>query len=142
VDAVSTFIERHGDSRFSNADNMEDAPTRERAGWWRSIPEGRVYMFNATGLREALKGFDFSRALDALQEAGVLPVAGSNGERAQSTRIAGRVQRLYFIHADRLDGVTPDIAPAAHVATVTPIYGKVENIHSSAADYARASNGY
>ena len=142
LDAVSGFIERHGDSRFSNADNMEDMPTRERAGWWRDTHEGRVYLFNAAGLRDALKGFDFNRALDALQEAGALPAVGSNGERAQSTRIAGRVQKLYIIHADRLDGGTLGIAPAAHMATVTPIHGKAENIPSSAAEYARASNGY
>jgi putative DNA primase/helicase len=73
-----------------------------RAGWWRGDGDGRVYLFNAEGMREALTGFDFKRALDALQESGALPKADANGERAKAQRIDGRLMRLYPIQADKL----------------------------------------
>jgi len=53
-------------------------------------------------MREALKGFDFNRALDELQEAGALPVSQKNGERAKAERIGGRLVRVYVINAEKL----------------------------------------
>lgn len=100
---VAEFIERHGDSRFSDADaGGDDAMRINRAGWWRNTPDGRVYLFNGAAMREALSGFDFRRALDTLQEVGALPA--SSGERSKPERIGGRVVRLFAIHADRLRG--------------------------------------
>ncbi|MGO8754892.1 MAG: DUF927 domain-containing protein [Gallionellaceae bacterium] len=101
---VAAFIERHGDSRFSNADDSEtsDIMRINRAGWWRDVDGRRIYLFNAEGLREAVKGFDFKRALDTLQEAGSLPVPDASGERATAQRIGGRLVRLYPISADKL----------------------------------------
>lgn len=104
LDRVSGFIERHGDARFSNADASGDTPIRDRAGWWRSSDDGRVYLFTAGGLREALTGFDFKRTLDVLQEAGALPASGADGKRAGFTRINGRGMKLYPIQADKLGG--------------------------------------
>jgi putative DNA primase/helicase len=100
LESVSGFIERHGDSRFSDADGHADTIRNNRAGWWRGNDAGRIYLFNADGLKDALKGFDFKRALDTLQEAGALPDTG--GERAKPMRIDGRVVRLYQINADKL----------------------------------------
>ena len=104
LECVSGFIERHGDSRFSNADaNSTDDPMRiNRAGWWRGDGDGRIYLFNAEGMREAVKGFDFKRALDILQQACVLPAPDAKGERAKAQRIGGRLVRLYPIQADKL----------------------------------------
>ncbi|MCC6195164.1 MAG: DUF927 domain-containing protein [Burkholderiales bacterium] len=100
---IAEFIERHGDSRFSDADATSDDPIRiNRAGWWRDSAGVRVYLFNAAGLREALTGFDFKRALDVLQDAGALPAR--SGERAKPERIGGRVVRLYAIHVEKLRG--------------------------------------
>ena len=76
---------------------------RDRAGWWRDEPEGRNYLFTADGLREALHGFDFSRALDTLEEAGVLPPPGADGKRAKFHRIGGRGLKLYPVHSDKLE---------------------------------------
>ena len=73
LERVSGFIEKHGDGRFSDADSNNDVHTvRDRAGWWRDGASGREYLFTADGMREALKGFDFKRALDELQAAGAL----------------------------------------------------------------------
>jgi putative DNA primase/helicase len=101
--AVAGFIDRHGDSRFSNANQLEEAMRVNRAGWWVDRQDGRTYLFNADGLREALAGFDFKRALDTLQKAGALPAANDRGERAHPHRIHGRLLRLYTIHPDKLE---------------------------------------
>jgi putative DNA primase/helicase len=99
LEQVTAFIERHGDSRFSDAKAINDVMRVNRAGWWRDADGGRVYLFNAEGMREAVKGFDFKRALDVLQESGALP---GTGERAKGQRIDGRLVRLYPIQADKL----------------------------------------
>ena len=106
LERVSGFIERHGDSRFSHADanTSGEAMRINRAGWWRGDGAERIYLFNAEGMREAVKGFDFKRALDTLQEAGALSKADANGERAKAQRIDGRLVRLYPIQADKLGG--------------------------------------
>jgi hypothetical protein len=73
LDKLAGFLERHGDSRFSDW-TADGAAIRDRAGWWKpDDPGGRLYLFNADGLREALKGFDFKRALDVLESCGVIP---------------------------------------------------------------------
>lgn len=103
IERVADFIERHGDSRFSDVVASDgDAMRINRAGWWRDEAGGRVYLFNAAGLKEALAGFDFKRALDTLQQAGALPP--SSGERSKPERIGGRLVRVYAIHADQLRG--------------------------------------
>lgn len=102
LEQVAAFIERHGDSRFSDADGTNDTMRINRAGWWRDADGGRVYLFNAEGMREAVKGFDIKRALDTLQEVGALP--GTGGERSKGQRIDGRLVRLYPIQADKLGG--------------------------------------
>ena len=56
------------------------------------------------GLREALKGFDFNRALDVLEQAGAIPKANARGERAKPETIGGRKVRTYQVRADALHG--------------------------------------
>jgi putative DNA primase/helicase len=102
---LSDFIERHGDSRFSNITD-EIASVRDRAGWWENkYHEGRVYFFNAAGMREALKGFDFKAALDALEECDIIE-ANSAGERAPTRKVQGRSLRLYKVNPDALEKKT------------------------------------
>ena len=107
TERITSFIERHGDSLFSDADSDDDqraAMVRERAGWWRTGDGGRVYLFNADGLREALKGFDFARALDVLQQAGAIEAPGADGKRAKFMRIGGQGMKLYTVRPDRSEG--------------------------------------
>jgi putative DNA primase/helicase len=101
LNQLASFIERHGDSRFSNANSQHDI-RNNRAGYWRDDgPDGRVYLFNKDGLHEALHGFDFNRALDVLEGTGALQ-KGKGSERAKSIRIDGRVMKLYFILSSNL----------------------------------------
>jgi putative DNA primase/helicase len=108
LDQVAGFVERHGDSRFSDAaadaDTVEKTKVINRAGWWRDDAAGRAYLFHKDGMREALQGFDFKRALDVLEQAGALPK--SSGERAKPERVAGLPKpiRLYSVHSVKLRG--------------------------------------
>ena len=77
---------------------------RERAGWWEEVGNSRVYLFTADGMREALKGFDFKRGLDVLQEAGALAPPKADGKRAKPRTIDGRPVRVYADPSDKLGG--------------------------------------
>ena len=107
IERITGFIDRHGDSRFSDADcddTQRAAMVRDRAGWWRLVAGERIYLFNADGMREALKGFDFQRALDALQQAGVIDKPGADGKRAKFNRIQGHGVKLYAVQPPRQAG--------------------------------------
>jgi putative DNA primase/helicase len=100
--AIREFIERHGDSRFSPLNPVSEIThelsVRDRAGWWRQDGNSpREYLFNSAGMREALKGFDFNRALDSLEQLGFIGKAGTNGERAKNTRTPQGQTKLYVI---------------------------------------------
>lgn len=104
LERLAGFLERHGDSRFSDWMDHETV-VRDRAGWWKPDDQGgRLYLFTADGLRETLKGFDFKRALDLLEECGVIPKANATGERGKPENIGGRKVRVYQVRADALHG--------------------------------------
>jgi putative DNA primase/helicase len=104
LEQVSDFVERHGDGRFSSADASGPCGLRDRAGWWCDTQVGRLYLFTAEGMRDALKGFDFKRALDELEACGVIPKPGEDGRRGRPERIGGRIARVYEVRADALRG--------------------------------------
>jgi putative DNA primase/helicase len=97
VAQVREFTEQHGDGRFSPVIGGAGIVVRERAGWWEDTSDGRVYWFTTSGMRQALAGFDFKRALAVLVEERMLPAPGANGERARTKRIADRAVKAYPI---------------------------------------------
>lgn len=110
--AVAGFLDRHGDSRFSLAGSeaAAHAVRIHRAGWFEdSEADGRVYLFNTEGMREALADFDFGRGLEALCAAGVLPRQKDEGAGWRRLtvlkRINGRRVRVYPVLNDRLADV-------------------------------------
>lgn len=104
--AVAGFIERHGDSRFTErfAGAFDKKEAHNRAGWWENRNEEgtltRVYLFHAAGMREALTGFDYKPALVMLEKAGALKP--SLGARSTEFTIEGQSKRLYVIYPDNL----------------------------------------
>ena len=91
------FIERHGESCFSPIDAYESQPlVRDRAGWWRKVEDGRVYMFTSGGLKEATQGYDFRRLLTALEE-GRFFYRTESDKRAATIRTSAGISKLYFI---------------------------------------------
>jgi putative DNA primase/helicase len=107
LEQLSSFIEQHGDSRFSNHKSDGADKTRDRAGWWRQEDDGtRTYLFNSAGINEALTGYDLKRALDILEESEVIPPANSKGERAKTIKIPGHGgARLYEVGYEKLQTV-------------------------------------
>ncbi|SAL72386.1 inner membrane protein [Caballeronia choica] len=98
--AVADYIERHGDSRFSNIDGSGEM-IRDRAGYWKHDGESRLYLFTSGGLEDATKGFDFSRVKAALDQAGAL--AKETGRLTKTTRKPdGTLAKLYHVSPDAL----------------------------------------
>jgi putative DNA primase/helicase len=110
---VCEFIEAHIDSRFSNIDwtpsinrygTVDEAPVvYDRAGYWEEIGNKKIVLFTSGGLHEATLGFDFSRVLRAIEEAGALYDTGSGGEKAKRVRTPdGRNLKLYHVDPEKL----------------------------------------
>lgn len=100
LEAVQNFIDKHGGSRFENANGEEsDFPViRDRAGWYEDMTGGRVYHFTKSGLKEALDGFDFGRGLDALEAAGwLLGKDKSYPQRGKQKKIGGNNYRVFSV---------------------------------------------
>lgn len=93
VQAVLDFIDRHGDSRFSDVagpyDDKQQSMVRDRAtSWWEGTGEMVCSIFfTSVGMREAVTGFDFNRALKCLEQAGLLTYGSDGKHRAQSAFI-------------------------------------------------------
>lgn len=92
---VRSFIERHGDARFSDL-KIKSMSVRDRAGWWRDEDKGRVYLFNTEAMREALGGFDMRRGLVALEAAGWI-ADREKDYRSIRIHVNGSRRRLYAI---------------------------------------------
>ena len=98
--AVLGFIEQHGASRFQDM-GKPDATVHNRAGW-RDSSGGVRYLFTASGMKEAIKGFDLTRAADVLIQCGALPARGADGKPSRLMRIDGVTVRVYPISPDKL----------------------------------------
>jgi putative DNA primase/helicase len=105
LEQVLDFIQRHGDSRFSDFEETEQTKVQNRAGWWCDTRDGREYRFTSSGLREALKSFDFKRSLKVLVEAGAIPEPPADGEKARPFRVGGAITKLYPVNPEYLEGV-------------------------------------
>jgi putative DNA primase/helicase len=101
--AVGAFLDRYGAARFQSLDAPEDArPIPDRAGWRESTGDGVRYLFTASGLAEAAKGFDTKLVTDVLASVGALPAPGADGKRSVFRRIDGRGVRVYVIDPAKL----------------------------------------
>lgn len=98
LEAVSDFIDRHGDSRFSEKGRETERAVINRAGWWMNTPDGdRIYLFNSSALREAGSGYDQRRIIAALDQAGWIVERGSD-KVAKRTHVGpGQKPALYYV---------------------------------------------
>lgn len=103
--AVADFIARHGDTRFSSADDPQ-GEARDRAGYWEDSPSGRLYLFNRPGLEDAAKGYDLGRVVLALETVGAIAKRGTGKHQAQKRLPDGSRPWLYFIDPDKLEPET------------------------------------
>jgi len=102
--AVSDFIDKHGDSRFSDiAKDDTTRPVINRAGYLDKSGASTIYLFTSGGLREATAGYDMKRVIKALDDAGAFSQKGANGKTALATRTgADGVKKLYHLDAIKL----------------------------------------
>ena len=99
LEGVKSFIERHGDSRFSelNPPKTTQQPiVSNRAGYWADMTRGRVFYFQKAELEEAAKGYDAKTIASALDKAGWL-YEKESGRLATKKRINGTPKRLYAV---------------------------------------------
>ena len=111
VRVLTDFLDKHGDSRFSELSNHDDdTPIRDRAGYWRyqydkeTKDEQKIYLLNASAMNEATRGFDLRRVLDILEEKSIIPPAGADGKRQRVFRVGKHTKRLYEVNYARLLG--------------------------------------
>ena len=112
LEAVSGYIERHGDSRFSDRSTSPPRAVLNRAGYTETDPTNgcTTYLFSASGFREAIQGFDHARALSAVREAGWLRVE-IEGRAQVQRKIEGRNAKWYAIALpDESDDTMEDAA--------------------------------
>ncbi|WP_172419039.1 hypothetical protein [Candidatus Nitrosoglobus terrae] len=104
LNSLVDFIDKHEVSRLVAIGNSaSQIPVKNLAGYTRIDPEGaKQYLFSSPGLREALKGLDFKRAIEVLIEKGILPPARADGKTSRLERINGKMTRVYIINYDAL----------------------------------------
>lgn len=105
VQAVSDFIDRSGDARFSDIDMIGTplTPIRDRAGYWKTEGGKRLYLFTSAGMKEAIKGYDLSRSLAALDAIGAIARKAGGKNSVPLHTPDGRRTRLYVIDPAKLD---------------------------------------
>ncbi|KUJ88704.1 MAG: hypothetical protein XD36_0941 [Halomonas sp. 54_146] len=99
LDGVSSFIQRHGDSRFSELKPpIAEPPPKvpNRAGYWHDVNDNRVFYFQKAELEEAAKGYDAKTIAGVLNTAGWL-YEKETGRLAVKKRVNGNLTRLYAV---------------------------------------------
>jgi uncharacterized protein (DUF927 family) len=99
---VRSFIEQHGESRFTPKQTGYSSQVRQRAGWLDSTGPQTLYLFYPTGWREATEGLSPDRAAKALMAAGYLIPDGNRPQRKVSLPDNTR-PRMYCVKGSILD---------------------------------------
>ena len=99
---VRSFIEQHGESRFTPKQTGYNCQVRQRAGWLDSTGSQTLYLFYPTGWREATEGLSPDRAAKALMAAGYLVPDGNRPQRKVSLPDNTR-PRMYCVKGSILD---------------------------------------
>lgn len=99
---VRSFIEQHGESRFTPKQTGYSSQVRQRAGWIDSTGPQTLYLFYPTGWREATEGLSPDRAAKALMAAGYLVPDCNRPQRKVSLPDNTR-PRMYCVKGSILD---------------------------------------
>ncbi len=104
LSSIKDFLDRFGDSRFSNV--SEDDPKlkiNDRAGYWLNENDGRVYLFNDAGMKEALDKNGLKRGLEVLKKHNWLMLANDGRSKKQQRVHGKKTDRFYFIRTPEAD---------------------------------------
>jgi putative DNA primase/helicase len=105
LQAVSDFVTRHEDGRFSRK-GVDGPPVRDRAGWWIEEEGGRVFLLRPEALREATKGHDSRTVSETLDKAGWIAdrTRDGSGRYTKKTDVGGgRKPWLYWLRLGDID---------------------------------------
>jgi putative DNA primase/helicase len=102
LSAMKDFIDRFGDSRFSDVTQTENIKINDRAGYWLDENEGRTYLFNDAGMKEALEKNGLKRGLEVLKKHSWL-MLGSDGRNKKQHRVHGKLERFYSVKTPEAD---------------------------------------
>jgi putative DNA primase/helicase len=98
LNAVSAYLEKYGDARFTCI--LEDIQLRgERSGYWRYENNVKQWLFTKSGLQEATKGYDLKQVVAVLKSAGclILDGEGKNTKTASFKNNETNAKRFYFV---------------------------------------------
>ena len=108
--AILSFINLHGDTRFSDESLKFQTAVHDRAGWWSEGFSGdREYWFHVDGLKAALRGIDYKRAKEALINCGLMRTftRTKDGkevvEDQRAVKISGATKRVHVIDINAMD---------------------------------------
>jgi len=93
LESIRDFIDRYGDSRFSEI--HDNRIVHERAGYWKDDNNQRLYLFNKSGLSEALQRNGLNRGIKTLKKHGWLIC--KNQRNTIQQRIRGDRLRFYCV---------------------------------------------
>ncbi|MGZ8955597.1 MAG: DUF927 domain-containing protein [Methylovulum sp.] len=98
LEAIRDFIDRYGDTRFSAKNDSDNSSVKqERAGWYSDGQnQERTYLFTSAGLKDAAKGYDQKRVIEALTKIGWL-ARDNNGRPTTQHKVQGRNNKLYAV---------------------------------------------
>jgi len=100
IEQVVSFIEAHGESRFSEWTSREREPrTFNRAGYKKTLPNGdtEFYIFSNTFRNEICKGFSSSRVAELCIKKGLLkPDSQRSPSHSRALPDSTKKQRVYI----------------------------------------------
>ena len=103
IEQVRGFIEKHGESRFDNADVEGAAPVNNRLGWRRGSGEAREWLIPSEVWKgEVCAGINATDAARVLSERGMLK--RGNDVLSITAKIHGRTQRVFCLTSRILEG--------------------------------------
>ena len=107
LEAVQTFIMKHGGSRFENLDEVRDEKIFNRAGWKRKGTDGLIEYSIIPDVfkKEVCAGFDYGAVAKYLDELGLIKTSSGGGKKRYSTdqRIDGVKCPVYRINGGIFD---------------------------------------
>ncbi len=99
LQSVKDFIDVHGNSRFIGVDVIIDEKTRvtNQAGYWKidGSTGNKIYLFNKSAMKEALKTSGFERGIEVLKR--VEWLVFDSGRNTKTHRVNGALERFYCV---------------------------------------------
>ncbi|HNA21388.1 MAG TPA: DUF927 domain-containing protein, partial [Agitococcus sp.] len=101
--ALVDFIDKYGDSRFSNIDDSFPSVIHNRAGYYRLEDGKKLYLFNNAALKEAAQGYSLKRIIQTLEVTGALAKRDTDRPQKRFRFPFGGDERFIVIDPEKLE---------------------------------------